>query len=374
MEKTEITIIGAGAVGLAVAAELSKDCPDILLIEKESAFGQGISSRNSEVIHAGIYYPKDSLKKKTCIEGRHLLYDFCAKNNVGHKKIGKLIVAIDGGEIKDLEALFSHGLQNGVDDLKLITRDEIKKMEPNVEAPLAIYSPSTGIFDTHGFMKTLEQHFENQGGSTVYHTEVVGIDKVSAGFKVSVKDKRGEAFEFLTRTVVNSAGLDSDKVAALAGLKKEEYRIKFCKGDYFRVAPIKAKYISRLIYPVPKKDRAGLGIHATLDLAGGMRLGPDDEYVKKIDYTVDPAKAKVFHENVRSFLPFISLEDLSPDMAGMRPKLQGHGEDFRDFIIKDEADSGLPGFINLIGIESPGLTGSLAIAKMVRTLFKKTGG
>jgi L-2-hydroxyglutarate oxidase LhgO len=185
-----------------------------------------------------------------------------------------------------------------------------------------------------------------------------------------VHDAQGDTFKFLSRIFINSAGLGSDKVSRLLGLDQEEYRLKYCKGDYFRVSSGKAKFINRLVYPVPKKERASLGIHATLDLSGSLRLGPDDEYVKEINYDIDPLKREVFYESTRQFLPFIELKDLNPDMAGIRPKLQGPEENFRDFIIKDETENGTPGFINLIGIESPGFTGSLSIAKMVTGLVK----
>lgn len=371
MEEIKITVIGAGVVGLSIAAELSKEHEDIFVVERNPFFGQETSSRNSEVIHAGIYYPKDSLKAKTCIEGRELLYRFCDENNLAHKKIGKLIVALDKNEEEELAALYKNGIESGASDLMLISRRELKKIEPNVEAAAAIYSPSTGILDSHGLMKKLADYLQGRKGQIAYNTEVIGIDKAAGGFEVTVEDKTEGSFKFLTRTLINSAGLDSDKIAAMLGLAKEEYRLKYCKGDYFRVHNGKAKFINRLVYPVPKDARAGLGIHSTLDLGGGLRLGPDDEYVDRIDYDIDPAKAKPFHESIRRFLPFIQLADLAPDTSGIRPKLQGKSESFRDFVIRDEADNGIAGFINLIGIESPGLTASLSIARLVKNLVKK---
>ncbi len=369
MEKIEITVIGAGVVGLAVAMELSKDYNDIFVIERNDSFGRETSSRNSEVIHAGIYYPKDSLKARTCMEGKGMLYDFCVKNNVPHKKVGKLIVAADKKEIGGIEELFRCGLENGVTDLKLLSQSEVRKLEPRVETEAAIYSPSTGIIDSHAFMRIMALRFKKAGGQISYYSEVIGIEKIKEGFEVSVRDADKKEFTFCTRIVVNSAGLYSDRVAAMVGLDKKEYRLKYCKGSYFRIGRNKANLINRLVYPLPEKYRTGLGIHATLDLAGGMRLGPDAEYTTKIDYIVDEAKRIIFYESARKFLSFLEPEDLSPDTAGVRPKLQGPEDSFRDFIIKNEAENGFPGFINLIGIESPGLTASLSIAKMVKGLI-----
>lgn len=369
MEKLDITIIGAGVVGLSIACELSKSHSGIFIVEKNPSFGQEISSRNSEVIHAGIYHPGDSLKTKTCIEGRRLLYEFCVKNNIPHKKIGKLIVTINNQELKELEWLFKRGINNGVEDLRFISREELKKIEPYVNAEAAIFSPSTGILDTHAFMGKLCAQFKDRRGSVCYCSEVIGIEKADGGFILTVKDREGE-FKFSSRVLINSAGLNSDKISFMSGLNNPEYKLKYCKGDYFRVVSSKAAFLSRLVYPVPKKDRAGLGIHATLDLAGQLRLGPDDEYVKNINYNIDPCKVKAFYESTRQFLPFIELKDITPDMAGVRPKLQGYGEGFRDFVIKEESENNLPGLINLIGIESPGFTASLSIAKIVASLVR----
>lgn len=296
MEELNITIVGVGVIGLAIATELSKVYKDILVIEKNLSFGQETSSRNSEVIHAGIYYPKDSLKAKTCVEGGNLLYEFCAKNNISHRKIEKLIVAIDAKEVLELENLFKQGLVNGVEDLQLLSCQEIEKLEPYVEALAAIHSPSTGILDTHGFMQNLVQQFKGRGGLIAYNTQLTGIDRKKDGFEVTIEDKREGLFKFFTHVFINAVGLNSDKVAKMLGLRKDEYKLKYCKGDYFRVSQNKAKFINRLVYPVPKKDRLGLGIHATLDLVGSLRLGPDDEYIDKLDYNVDASKGKIFYE------------------------------------------------------------------------------
>jgi len=370
MDRIETVIVGAGVIGLAVARELSKNYKDILVIEKNPSFGQETSSRNSEVIHAGIYYPRDSLKAKTCIEGRGLLYEYCRKNNIGHKRIGKLIAITNNNERESLEKLFKNGLESGVEDLKIISEEEIKNIEPNINAKAAIFSPSTGIVDSHSLMKKLLSEFKVEGGQIAYNAEVVGIDKVSDGFKVSVDDTGG-LFSFSARVVINASGFNSGKIAEMAGIKRDEYRIKYCKGDYFRVHNNKAKLISRLIYPLPKTEALSLGIHATLDLGGGLRLGPDDEYVDKVYYDIDESKKEIFYDDVKALLPFIRLEDLGPDTSGIRSKLQGPGQDFRDFIVGDESSNGFGGFINLIGIESPGLTASLAIARIVKDMVQK---
>lgn len=368
MESADITIIGAGVVGLAVAAELSQTRPDVLLIEQHDAFGRETSSRNSEVIHAGIYYPKGSLKARLCVEGRKLLYAFCEQNKIPHRRIGKLIAAIDGKEAAELEDILSRGRANGVEGLRWLAKEEALRMEPNITVEAAIHSPETGIIDSHRLMQTLADQIESRGGMLVYQNRVAGIDRVRDGFEVTAVDAKGEATKVFSRIVINSAGLFADKIAAMVGLERPEYRIKLNKGDYFRVSAKRAKMISHLVYPVPKKDHAGLGVHATLDLAGQMRLGPDDQYVERIDYTVDPAKQGKFYESARGLFPFIEFDDLYPDTSGMRPKLQGPGEPVRDFIIRHEAENGVPGFINLIGIESPGLTSCLAIARMVAAM------
>jgi len=365
MERVDIIIIGSGSVGLSIAAELSKKQKDIVVIERNPSFGQETSSRNSEVIHAGIYYPKDSLKLKTCLEGNRLLYEFCVHNKIPHKRLGKLIIATNKDEVKDLEKLYTLGRDNGACGLKLLSKADIKRMEPGINAQAAIYSPSTGILDTHSFMRSLAGSFEKAGGQIAYNSEVAAIVKTPGGYEVTVTDSQKDNFTLNSNVVINSAGLNSDKIAALVGLDKAEYKLKYCKGDYFRLSHSKKAGIKHLVYPVPKESGSGLGIHLTLDLTGSVRLGPDDEYVEKIDYKIDPSKAKLFYESVKSFLPFIDLNHITPDTSGIRPKLQGEGEGFRDFVIRHEDACGFPGFINLIGIESPGLTASLSIAKMV---------
>ncbi|MFC1808291.1 NAD(P)/FAD-dependent oxidoreductase [Candidatus Omnitrophota bacterium] len=367
MDKVDILIIGAGVVGLSIARELA-DKGDLLVVEKHESFGKETSSRNSEIIHAGIYYEPGSLKARFCIEGRRLLYEFCQENNIAHKRLGKLIVATDDSEIKRLETLFENGKGCGVDDLKMIDADEIKRLEPNISAIAAIYSPSTGILDTHQFMKQLESHAKGEGVTFAYNCEVIGFKKNSSGYAVAISDIDGERLDIEAKVVINCAGLDSDKIAQMAGIDidKEGYKLYPNKGEYFRLSNAKAKLINHLIYPTP--TQTSLGIHTVSDLGGQIRLGPSSFYVDEIDYDVDPKNSTNFFNGAKKFLPFLEEEDLSVDTAGIRPKLQAPGSPSRDFIIQDEAGKDLPGFINLVGIESPGLTATLSIAKYIATM------
>jgi L-2-hydroxyglutarate oxidase LhgO len=322
-----VAIIGAGVVGLATAREIAQGEKGVFVFEKERTFGLETSSRNSEVIHSGIYYPEDSLKAKLCVEGRNLLYKLCGKHNIAYKKSGKIIVAADENEVSWLEGLYEQGRKNGVDDLVLLSRTELKKLEPNVEARAGLLSPSSGIFDSYALMKFLYSQAKEKGAEFVFDTEVIGIERAGAKYKVQIKDREGIS-AFVAHVVVNCAGLNSDKIAQLAGLDiaKAGYKLHYCKGEYFSLDSKYRNLVSRLIYPVPEQ---------------------------------------VGHNSAKRFLPFIELEDLAPESAGIRPKLQEPDEDFRDFVIVHEEKAGFPGLVNLIGIESPGLTAAPAIAGYV---------
>lgn len=363
---TNISIIGAGVVGLAIAAKLSQTFPDVFVLEKHEKFGQETSSRNSEVVHSGIYYPTDSLKAKLCVEGNKMLYDYCIKNEIMHQKCGKLVVATDHHEEKVLLKVFNQSRVNGVLDGVLLTKEQAHKLEPNIFCTAAIFYPSTGIVDSHSLMKQLETDaFINQA-TFAYNAEVVGIDKLEKGYLITVKEANG-TYSFTANTVINAAGLGSDEVAKMSGTFDPTYQLYFWKGSYFAVSNGKNKLIEHLVYPVPHENTTGLGVHATLDLNHGMKLGPDATFLEnnEIDYAVDKTKRAGFYHAAIKFLPFLEEADLHPDQAGIRPKLQKPGDSTRDFIIKDEQAKGMPGFINLIGIESPGLTSCLSIAKMV---------
>ncbi len=370
--KSNITIIGAGVVGLAIAARVASRDRVVYVLEKNERFGQETSSRHSGVIHSGIYYPEGSLKAKLCVEGNRLLYELCRKHGIGYRKLGKLIVATGDGEIAQLEELQERGQRNGAQGLRIISRHELNKLEPNVKGVAALLSPSTGIIDSHALMGFFAARAREGGAEIAYRKKVVGIEKVSDGYKITVEENDKDKFSFTTHILINCAGLYCDKMAELAGIDagRAGYRLHYCKGEYFTVGNGKSKLVKRLIYPVPEVKGTGLGVHVTLDLEGRMRLGPNTQYVDSIDYAVDSRHKDSFYKSAIKMLPFIDYEDLDPEMAGIRPKLQGPGEDVRDFVIRDESDKGLPGFINLIGIESPGLTSSPAIGRYVAGIVK----
>lgn len=368
---TEITIIGAGVIGLAIAEELSDEY-EVFVIERNNTFGQETSSRNSEVIHAGIYYPPGSLKSVLCVEGNRILYEYCKKYEVPFRKCGKLIVATASEEIQVLERIRDQAEENGV-LLEFIDKPGISSLEPEIFALKALYSHSTGIIDSHGLMKRLETNTINNGGHFVYKSRVTAIRKITNGYEVVIEDPGGNSFSFTTRVLINSAGLDADKISGMAGIDDPDLKISFCKGEYFRINPPANRLVNRLIYPVPHPNMEGIGVHLTIDMAGGARLGPDVEYLgsNTRDYRLTPEKSANFLRSAQKFLPFLKSGDISPDMAGIRPKIQRAGEPQKDFYIKEESERGLPGFINLVGMESPGLTSSLSIGKYVRRLVTK---
>jgi L-2-hydroxyglutarate oxidase LhgO len=374
MEKADVVIIGAGIIGLSIAAEVSRFKNHVYVLERHDSFGRETSSRNSEVIHAGIYYPKDSLKAKTCLEGNRLIYQTCLKHNIPYKNLGKLIVTAEGSQALRLEALFKNAKESGADGLELLSEDKIRKLEPNIKAKAAIYSKTTGIVDSHSLMKYYAFKLQQNKATISYNTEVKDIKKTNGAYEVFVSDNSNETFTVSSQIVINCAGLQSDTIAALAGIdtKRQSYTLKYCKGQYFNIANKKSALIKRLIYPAPLDDSGGLGIHATPNLSGAIRLGPDDKYIERndVDYNVNENDRIKFYNSAVNFLPFIEPYDLIPDTAGIRPKLQGPGEGFRDFVIKEEEGIGFPGFINLIGIESPGLTSAPSIARIVSSMLR----
>jgi L-2-hydroxyglutarate oxidase LhgO len=363
MEKADIVIIGAGVIGLAVAAEVAGPGLNIYILEKNPAHGGGISSRNSEVIHGGMYYPEGSLKATLCVDGRHLLYEIAAKCAIPHRKTGKLIVATTNNETGEIERLQENAKKNGVNSTELISARRVAQLEPNIRACAALYSPQTGIISSHDLMNYFLLQAQNRKAVLVNHTNVVRIEKEVHGYRIFTQNSEGDAFEFSSAAVINAAGLESDTIAGMAGVN---YHLHYCKGDYCGISGVKKGLVQRLIYPVPEKNEAGLGVHLTIDLNGRLKLGPDTAYIpREENYQVATEKASLFYRRAGKFLPFLKEENVSPDMAGIRPKLQGPDDTFRDFVIKED----LPGFINLVGIESPGLTASPAIARLVKKML-----
>mgnify|MGYP006280859359 CR=1 FL=1 len=364
MEKVDILIIGAGAVGLAIANELANEHEDVVLVEKEKSFGRHTSSRNSEVIHSGIYYPQNTLKAELCLEGNELLYEFLSEHEIPHKNCGKLVVAASESEIEPLKELMLNGKRNNVPNLSLIDEKECKAMEPEVKAKKGLLVPSTGIFDTHKFMQKLESLAEDNDAFILYGMEVISITPKEN--KYVVEFQNGE--KFMVNTVINSAGLNADKIAEMVGIDivKHKLKIHLCKGEYYKTN--QKRNIKKLIYPRPDPHGIYLGIHLTMNLNNEIRFGPNAYYVDEIDYSMDDRHKTDFLKSVNTYLD-IKAEDIHMDDTGIRPKLQGPNDDFRDFYIKEESQKGYANFINLIGIESPGLTASLAIANKVKKLL-----
>lgn len=367
----DVVIIGGGIIGLSIAYAIAGDFERIVLIDQNSGPGKETTSRNSEVIHSGIYYPTNSLKARLCIEGRDRLYSFCTDHHIAYRRCGKLIVATGPEEIDQLESLSHQANQNGVDHLYYFDEKSVAKAEPNIASVGALYCPITGIVDSHGLVHTLWRIGRSRGIEYVFGTQVDELDHVESKYQISTRTRDGDQFLTSAPIVINAGGLYADRIAQMVGIYDEMYRIHYCKGDYFRISDKYRGYVRRLIYPVPNKNLVGLGVHATIDLAGGLRLGPDATYLEKneIDYHVDPDKSVAFYEAAKRFMPFLGSDDLTADQSGIRPKLQGPNEGVRDFLIVEESDRGLPGFVNLLGIESPGLTASLAIGDYVRSLL-----
>lgn len=370
MPDVNITIIGAGVVGLAIAAKLSKNHKDVFVLEKHSKFGQETSSRNSEVIHSGIYYPTNSLKAKLCVKGNKMLYDYCIKNDVLNNKCGKLIVATTNDEAKELSGILKQSQINGVEDGSLISQEQIYELEPHISAVAALYYPSTGIIDTHGLMKQLETDSIINGVQMAYKSDVINIQKKKEeGIYHIEVGEANDSYNFTTKYVINTAGLHADKISKMLGIVNENYDLHYWKGEYFGIGNGKNKLINHLIYPTPNKNITGLGVHVTIDINGGVKLGPNAIYLPDniIDYSIDPEHKNDFFLSASKYLPFLEQKDLHPDQSGIRPKLHKPGGLAKDFIISEETKNGFPNFINLIGIESPGLTASLAIAEEVNS-------
>ena len=364
MDELDVAVIGAGVVGLAVARALAVRGREVLVLEAEPAIGTHTSSRNSEVIHAGIYYPTGSLKARLCVAGKHALYAYCADRDVPHRRLGKVIVAGTDAERPLLDKYRAQASANGVDDLVPLGRAEVRALEPDVECVAGLLSPSTGIVDSHAFMRALQVDLERAGGRVLLATPVVGGRVDERG--VTIETGGREPFAVACRAVVNAAGLFAQDVARrLEGLAPATIPPQlFAKAHYFTLAG--RSPFRRLVYPLPVPG--GLGIHVTLDMAGQARFGPDVEWVDGVDYTFDETRAPAFYAAIRSYYPALADGALNPGYTGVRPKLAPAGAAAQDFMIQGPGEHGVPGLVNLYGIESPGLTAALAIAAEVAGL------
>ncbi|KAK9050152.1 hypothetical protein SSX86_030878 [Deinandra increscens subsp. villosa] len=391
-ERVDCVVIGAGVVGIAVARELClKFRRNVLVIESGSTFGTGISSRSSQVIHGGIYYPPNSLKARFCVRGRRLLYDYCKEHGIAHKQTGKLIVATRNEEVPKLNHLLNRGNDNGVEGLKMIEASEAMAMEPQLQCLRALWSPTSGIIDSHSFMLSQLGEAESHGTTFCYNNTVTGAHLEGNQIYLHISEteslKNWESQQhppsppdilLVPKLVVNSAGLSSAAVARrFSGINHgvvipPSY---YARGCYFSLSNTRVAPFKHLIYPIP--EDGGLGVHVTLDLDGQVKFGPDVEWLdhiddissiqNKFDYTVRGDRGNRFYPAIRKYYPSLKDDSLQPAYAGIRPKLSGPGEGFADFIIQGEESHGIPGLVNLFGIESPGLTSCMAIAQHVAT-------
>ena len=364
-----VTIVGGGVVGLAIAARLAPRHPDLVLVERRARHGQETSSRNSEVIHGGMYYPTGSLKARLCVAGCARLYEIAERHSLPHARLGKFITAADPAELGALEDIYARGIANGV-VLEQLSAAQTLAREPNIRSAGSLWSPNSGVISAHDLMDHFAGVARRAGATFLFNATLTELERRGGDYRVALQTPDG-AESFTSERVINAAGLDADTVAALAGIDvaAADYRLHWCKGSYFSVGGALAKVVGSLIYPVP--DRISLGVHALPDLAGRLRFGPDTEYLaeRRQDYRVRDDKRAAFARAVRRIVPQVRDEDLTADTSGIRAKLQGPNDPHRDFVIRDEADRGLPGFINLVGIDSPGLTSSPAIADHVAALL-----
>lgn len=363
MDEVDTVVVGAGVIGLACARALALAGREVLLLEAAAGIGMGISSRSSEVVHAGLYYPTGMLKTRLCVSGREMLYDYCAARGVPHRRCGKLIVATADGQDAQLATLAARAQANGVDDLRPLTRAQAVALEPELRCTSALLSPSSGIVDTHALMLAMQADVEAAGGAVITRTRVARAGVVDDGIEVFTAD--GTALR--ARQLVNAAGLGAQALArATDGFPAARVPpLYMAKGNYFALAG-RAPF-TRLVYPVP--EAAGLGVHLTLDLAGQARFGPDVQWIDAEDYAVSAASLERFATEIRRYWPRLADGALTPAYAGIRPKLQAPGESAAaDFVIEGPAQHGVPGIVQLFGIESPGITAALAIGEHVAAL------
>jgi len=361
METVDLTIVGAGVIGLAIAARVAPKVDNLLIIEAASQIGAGISARSSEVIHAGIYYPEDWLKTRLCVQGARLLYAHCERFGIPHRRCGKLIVACTDDQTEKLNALHSQGLANGIDELTYLDKTGLAEF-PELSGTAALFSPSTGIIDSHQYMLSLLGIAEDAGANLALNTRLQSATPTGNGFDICTRSGHDD-YTLHTRFLINAAGLGAQQFATnITGMPDNLIpQLYLCKGCYFSCNQTMG--CPHLVYPLP--DQTGLGIHATLDLAGNLRFGPDSEYIDAVDYQIQQHRSENFYQSVRRYFPALKKSSLQPAYSGIRPRIQAPGEPPEDFVIQNQNEHGLTGLIQLFGIESPGLTASLAIADFV---------
>jgi L-2-hydroxyglutarate oxidase LhgO len=373
-ERTDIAIIGAGVVGLAIAAELSRTSR-IVIIERHESYGRETSSHNSGVVHAGIYYPPDWLKTRLCIEGNVLLYEWAGKASVRALRVGKLIITTEESELPTLERLLSEAHANGVPDLRMLTRGEVQQLEPSIRAVAAIHSGSSGVIDQMEIMRSLLSAAEANGALAAFKHTVSAVERNTDGFELAIVDPAGQTSTLEAPVLINSAGLAADRVAAMLGYPLDgegsvpRLRQTINKGRYYDIVnAAKARQLTHLIYPLPHTSRSGLGVHVTLDVDGGVHLGPDTEWLAAdapLDYRADDSRRRQFVESAQTYLPWLTADDVLPGHVGYRPKLHDPDGGPADFLIWHDR-----GYVHLGGIESPGMTASLAIARHVAQMLR----
>jgi len=364
----DIVIIGAGVIGLAIASKVAGKHREVYILEKNEGFGRETSSHNSGVIHSGILSPPGSFNAALCIEGNRLIYDLCKKYPVNHIKTGKLIIAPDKCRVGALQDLFS--LNRGTIEMELISKNTLQKMEPSVKGELALWLPDAGIIDAYSLMQCFLGLAVNAGAHLVCKSEVIGIQKVSQGYQLTIHEPNGIC-QIVAGIVINCAGLQSDRIAKMPGIQNEEYKLNYFKGEFYSICSPKGKLINqRLIYPMLNPEGL-VGIHTVLDTDGRVRLGPDFYPVRVIDYSINDSRKQLFHMGTQNLFPFVEIDDIEPESAGIMPRLYSKDEKFKNFIIRHEYEKGYSGFINLVGIESPGLTASPSIAKYVAGLVEE---
>ena len=366
-ERVDCVVIGAGVVGLAVARALARSGREVWVLEAADGIGTGTSSRNSEVVHAGIYYPAGSLKARFCVAGKHMLYAYCAERGIPHSRLGKLIVAAEEAEVPTLLSIRAKAAANGVDDLELLDGGAARRLEPALRTAGALLSPSTGIVDSHAFMLALQGDAEDAGGAVVCHAPVLAGEVRRGGFRLRIGG--AEPMELDCAALVNAVGLHAPDIARrIEGIPPATIpTAHLCKGSYYSLTG--AAPFQRLIYPVP--EPGGLGVHLTLDLGHQARFGPDVQWIEREEYDVDIRRADGFYAAIRRYWPALPDGALVPGYAGIRPKISGPAEPAADFVVSGPAAHGIGGLVNLFGIESPGLTASMAIADHVEALVNQ---